>query len=128
GALDCHSHEPVGVPSSGWTLGKKMIRVSGHLAWRIYDKREKMSAAVSASGTPEFLAISQLGISAYFSHYNAPVMLSAPRAGDGITSLPPLPKGSVPLAGRLVRADGLTVGTSLLRGLTLAVSRTQIAR
>jgi hypothetical protein len=88
---DCHAHEPTGLPSAGWTLGKKMIKVSGRLAWQIYDKRGGLGAAVSATRTPEFLAITFQGVPEYLSHYNAPVVLAAPPAGDVITSLPPLP-------------------------------------
>lgn len=128
GQPDCHSHEPSGLPSADWTLGKKMIKVSGHKAWQIYIKPMQMSAAVSDAGTPEFLAITVLGTTDYLSHYNAPVTLSAPSASDVITSLPPLPPGSVPPAGRSVRPDRPTVGTGLLRALTLAVSKMRVGR
>jgi hypothetical protein len=128
GPADCHAHEPTGLPSAGWTLGKKMIKVSGRLARQIYDKRDGVSAAVSATRTPEFLVITFLGTPEYLSHYNAPVVLAAPPAGDVITSLPPLPQGSVPLAGRSVRADRLTFGTGLLYDLAMAAAKMRVAR
>lgn len=127
GAPDCHAHMPSGLPSNGWTLGKKMVKVSGRWTWQISQKLDKhllVRADVSATRTPEFAAITLLGVTTYLSHYNAPVTLVAPPAGDVITSLPPLPKGpGTPTAERrLMRADRLVTGTGLVPGLALAVS------
>lgn len=127
GAPDCHAHQPSGLPSNGWTLGKKMVKVSGRWAWQLSQKLSKhllVRADVWDTRTPEFAAITLLGVTTYLSHYNAPVTLAAPPASDVITSLPPLPQGIGTSAAerRLVRADRLVTGTGLVPGLALAVS------
>jgi hypothetical protein len=123
GAPGCHAHQPSGLPSHGWTLGKKMIKVSGRWAWQLSQRLSKhvlVQAAVSDTRTPEFVAITLLGVTEYLSHYNAPVTLAAPPASDVITSLPPLPTGTgTPAAGNLVRADRLIAGAGLVPGLAL---------
>lgn len=126
GRPDCRAHQPSGLPPTGWTLSKKMIRVSGQRAWRLslkLSKHDSLTAAVSDTRTPEFVALSLLGITEYLSHYNAPVTLAAPPAADVLTSLPPLPKGSFPTANRLVRADLLVPIRGLLIGFPVEASK-----
>jgi hypothetical protein len=132
GRPDCHAHQASGLPSAGWTLGKKMVKVSGHWAWQIshrLTKHQSLTADVSDTRTPEYVAIKGLGSTEYLSRYNARVTLAAPPAADVITSLPPLPQGTIPAAGRLVRADRLitadrlVAGPGLVPGFALAVSK-----
>jgi len=126
GKPDCHAHEASGLPLTGWTLGKKMIKVSGHRAWRLsykLSKHDSVTVAVSDTRTPEYLAITLLGTTEYLSHYSAPVTLAAPPAADVLTSLPPLPKGSAPPANRLARAFGLVPHPGLVPGFALEASK-----
>ena len=93
GPDDCHSHEASGLPSTGWTLSKKLIKVSGQRAWQLSRKLNDapLRAAVSDTKKPEILAITLGGTTTYLSHYNARVTLAAPPADDVLTSLPPVP-------------------------------------
>lgn len=113
---DCHSHEPSGLPSSGWTLGRTLVKVSGHWAWQLshkVGKHQSVQADVSDTRTPEFVRATVLGITEYFSHYNAPVTLTAPPASDVLTSIPPAPNQPTPAIGRLIRGAGLLPGFDL---------------
>ena len=126
GTPDCHAHQASGLPSAGWTLSKKMVKVSGRWAWRLsrkLTKHESATVTVSDTRTPEYVAVTLLGVTEYLSHYNAPATLAAPPAADVITSLPPLPTGSTPTAGPLLRADRLIGSPGLAPGFALAVSR-----
>ncbi|HZR51808.1 MAG TPA: hypothetical protein VFB06_20125 [Streptosporangiaceae bacterium] len=124
GKPDCHAHQASGLPSAGWALSKKMIKVSGQRAWQLSIKERefgRVTVAVSDTRTPEYLALTVQGMTEYLSHYNAPVTLAAPPAADVLTSLPPLPPGSIPAADRLVRVDRLVPGLGLMPGFPLEV-------
>lgn len=128
GKADCRAHHLRGLPSAGWTLSKKMIKVSGQRAWRLSRKlapRLSVTVAISATRTPEYLAVTVPlpDTTEYLSHYNAPVTLAAPPAADVLTSLPPLPKRGTTAANRLVRADRLFPAPGLVPGFALEVSK-----
>lgn len=126
GKADCRAHHLRDLPSTGWTLSKKMIKVSGHRAWRLSHKlapRLSATVAISATRTPEYLAVTVPGTTEYLSHYNAPVALAAPPAADVLTSLPSLPKGSTPTVNRLVRAFRPVPDPGLVPGFALEVSK-----
>lgn len=103
----CNTRVPTGIPLTGWTLGKS-ARISGHWSWRLINKKQAMSAYVSDTRKPEFLRLTERGVTEYFSHYNAPLKLELPPASDVVTKLPPPPNAPNP-----ARAD-LGVRTGLL--------------
>jgi hypothetical protein len=93
----CSTSSGALAPASGWTLGKKTVRISGQRAWQLVNKKQKATAYVSDTGKPEFLRFTQPGekgqppVTEYFSGYNASVTLIAPPASEVLTSIPPIP-------------------------------------
>jgi len=94
GGGGCSTRSPTGLPVTGWTL-VRTAKLSGRLAWRIINKNHGLSAYVSDTPKPEFLRLTELGITEYFSGYNAPIMLAPPLNGNVLTSVPPPPGGSL---------------------------------
>jgi hypothetical protein len=101
-----------GIPARGWSI-RKSVKISGDWAWRLRNtetvqacvdikrtscKTVKLptSAYVSDTGKPEFLRFSILGITEFFSDYDAPVTIAAPPAADVLTSIPPPPGFGAP--------------------------------
>jgi hypothetical protein len=126
----CSTRSPTGLPVTGWTL-VRTAKLSGRLTWRIINKDKKLSAYVSDTAEPEFLRLTVLGITEYFSGYNAPIMLSPPLNTYVLTMVPPPPGGlfsagaDIPLragitahAGLLARASASLPGGGSLPGLT----------
>jgi hypothetical protein len=109
---------------TGWTL-VRTAKLSGHLAWRITNRKKGLSAYVSDTPTPEFLRLTQLGITEYFSDYNAPITLMPPLNTYVLTTVPPPPGGSLSVgadiqshAGTTARA-GITARAGLLARASL---------
>jgi hypothetical protein len=101
-----------GIPARGWSM-RKSVKISGDWAWRLGNtetvqvcieiKRTSCKAAkiptsayVSDTGKPEFLRFSVLGITEFFSDYDAPVTIAAPPTADVLTSIPPPPGFGAP--------------------------------
>jgi hypothetical protein len=97
----CSTRSPTGIPVTGWAL-VRTAKLSGRLVWRIINRNDGVSAYVSDTPTPEFLRLTLLGITEYFSDYNAPIMLAPPLNTYVLTSVPP-PGGSL-----LLHANAVT--------------------
>jgi hypothetical protein len=109
----CSTRSPTGLPLTGWTL-VRTAKLSGRLAWRIINKHKRASAYVSATATPEFLRFTQLGITEYFSDYNAPIMLAPPLNTYVLTTVPPPPGGSHSVRADIWSRADIAAGAGLL--------------
>jgi hypothetical protein len=126
----CSIHDVSGIlMPSGWTLVRS-VKVSGRWAWRVTDKSFKaticvetkgkcqsstLNADVSDTGKPELLSLSLFGVTEHFSHYNAPVTLTAPPAADVLTSVPKPPNGFTVDIRSLPRTSPLALLVSAVR-------------
>jgi hypothetical protein len=114
----CSTRSPTGLPVTGWTL-VRTAKLSGRLVWRITNRKTGVSAYVSDTPKPEFLRLTLLGITEYFSDYNAPIMLAPPLNTYVLTTVPPPPGGS-PSAGADIRSRaGATARVGLLARASL---------
>ena len=109
----CSTSSPTGLPVTGWTL-VRTAKLSGRLVWRIINKDKKLSAYVSDTAEPEFLRLTLLGITEYFSGYNAPIMLAPPLNTYVLTMVPPLPGGSLSVGADIPSRAGITARAGLL--------------
>ena len=109
----CSTSSPTGLPVTGWTL-VRTAKLSGRLAWRIINKGKKLSAWVSDTAEPEFLRLTMLGITEYFSGYNAPIMLSPPLNTYVLTMVPPPPGGLFSAGADIPSRAGITAPMGLL--------------
>jgi hypothetical protein len=114
----CSTRAPTGIPLRGWTL-RRVVKISGGWAWRIINAEQGMSAYVSDTRKPEFLSLTTMGITEYFSGYNASVTLAPPPAGDVLTTLPPLPGGSIIVSTNLPVPAGLAGRAGLVTRVNL---------
>jgi hypothetical protein len=114
----CSTLSPTGLPVTGWTLGRT-ARLSGRLAWLIINRHRGLSAYVSATRKPEFLRLTLLGITEYFSDYNAPVLLSPPLNQYVLTTVPPLPGGSFSASADIRSRAGIAARAGLLARASL---------
>jgi hypothetical protein len=117
GGGGCSTSSPTGIPVTGWTL-VRTAKLSGHLAWRIVNKNMGLIAYVSDTPKPEFLSLTLLGITEYFSDYNAPIMLAPPLNGNVLTSVPPPPGGSLSV-GADIRSGAAAARVGLLARASL---------
>jgi hypothetical protein len=115
----CSTSSPTGLPVTGWTL-VRTARLSGRLVWRIKNKKRGVSAYVSDTPTPEFLRLTLLGITEYFSDYNAPIMLAPPLNTYVLTTVPPPPGGSFSVRADIQSRVGITARAGLLTRASLA--------
>jgi len=118
GGGGCSTRSPTGLPVTGWTL-VRTAKLSGHLAWRIINKNKGLSAYVSDTAKPEFLTLTQLGITEYFSGYNAPITLAPPLNGNVLTSVPPPPGGSFSAGSDIRSRAGIAARAGLLAHASL---------
>lgn len=109
----CSTRSPTGLPVTGWTL-VRTAKLSGRLAWRIINKDKKLSAYVSDTAEPEFLRLTLLGITEYFSGYNAPIMLAPPLNTYVLTMVPPIPGGGLSAGADIPSRAGITARAGLL--------------
>jgi hypothetical protein len=114
----CSTRSPTGLPVTGWAL-VRTTRLGGSLVWRIINREKGLSAYVSDTAKPEFLRLTLLGITEYFSDYNAPITFMPPLNEYVLIAVPP-PPGS----GLSVRADirslaGITARAGLLAHASL---------
>jgi hypothetical protein len=109
----CSTSSPTGLPVTGWTLVRR-TKLSGRLAWRIINKGKKLSAYVSDTAEPEFLRLTLLGITEYFSGYNAPIMLAPPLNTYVLNMVPPPPGGLFSAGSDTPARAGITARAGLL--------------
>jgi hypothetical protein len=114
----CSTSSPTGIPVTGWTM-VRTVKLSGRLAWRITNRNKGVSAYVSDTPKPEFLRITLLGITEYFSDYNAPIMLSPPLNTYVLTTVPPPPGGSLSVHADIRSRAGITARSGLLARASL---------
>jgi hypothetical protein len=122
GDISCSIHSLAnGLHARGWKLVKS-AKVSGRWAWRVLDTAGKQticiqkgdcesstpSAYVSDTHKPEFLSLTDFGVTEHFYDYNASITLAAPPASDVLTSVPQ-PPGGLFEARSLSRSNPLTV-------------------
>ena len=114
----CSTRSPTGLPLTGWTL-VRTARLSGRLVWRITNKHKRVSAYVSDTPKPEFLRFTVLGVTEYFSDYNAPIMLAPPLNTYVLITVPPPPGGSPSARADIWSRADLTPGAGLLARASL---------
>jgi hypothetical protein len=114
----CSTLSPTGIPVTGWTL-VRTVKLSGRLAWRIINRNKGVSAYVSDTPKPEFLRLTLLGITEYFSDYNAPIMLAPPLNTYVLTTVPPPPGGSLSVGADIRSPAGIKARSGLLARASL---------
>jgi hypothetical protein len=112
-AAACSTASPTGIPVTGWTLVRK-AKISGGPAWRVVNKHLKLTAYVSDTAQPEYLRLTLLGITEYFSAYNAPIYLAPPLNTYLLNMLPPLPGGGLSSGGGVGPQAGMTARAGVL--------------
>jgi hypothetical protein len=116
--VTCSTSSPTGLPVTGWTL-VRTTKLSGRLAWRIINRKKGLSAYVSDTPTPEFLRLTQLGITEYFSGYNVPLTLAPPLNTYVLTTVPPPPGGGISVGADIRSRAGITARAGLLARASL---------
>jgi hypothetical protein len=89
------------------------------LVWRIINRKKGVSAYVSDTPKPEFLRLTLLGITEYFSGYNAPITLMPPLNEYVLITVPPPPGSSLSFRADIRSLAGITARAGLLAHASL---------